>query len=181
MAKRTISVTKLTPVQLQQRLIYTQSELAKYKHQVERYQNDYYYGLIDELKAKNEQLIQQNEDLNNQVALLKEERSLREKLQQENEKLAAERQKLEQQLTDQDSFQPLQAKKEQLETEVAEAAQQLTDLKKELERLTNDEESSIEESAIPAETNEDSSPALSVDHGESSWFVRNLSEKKKKR
>ncbi|MCM3715559.1 hypothetical protein M3202_15950 [Alkalihalobacillus oceani] len=181
MAKRTISLTRLTPVQLQQRLIYTQSELAKYKQQVERYQNDYYYGLIDELQQKNEQLIQQNEELNKQVTLLKEERSLREKLQQENDKLMTERQKLEQQLTDHDSLQPLQEKKQQLETEIAEASQQLADLKKERERLTSEEENTVEESDIPVETNADSSPALSVNQEESSWFVRNLSEKKKKR
>lgn len=54
-SNKTILNTKLTPVQLQQRLIYTQSELNKYKKQVEKYQNDYYYNMIDELKAKESQ------------------------------------------------------------------------------------------------------------------------------
>ncbi|MCM2675026.1 hypothetical protein [Alkalicoccobacillus plakortidis] len=61
--KPTTFRTKLTPVQLQQRLIYTQSELNKYKAQVERYQNDYYYNMIDELKEKEEQWIREKNQM----------------------------------------------------------------------------------------------------------------------
>ncbi|TSB46077.1 hypothetical protein [Alkalicoccobacillus porphyridii] len=53
--------TKLTPVQLHQRLIYTQSELNKYKSQVKKYQNDYYYNMIDELKLKEKQWAKEKE------------------------------------------------------------------------------------------------------------------------
>ncbi|WP_100373477.1 hypothetical protein [Bacillus sp. FJAT-45037] len=56
---QTYSVSKLTPVQLQQRLIYTQSELAKYKQQLERYQNDYHYSLIDQLHLEKKELEEQ--------------------------------------------------------------------------------------------------------------------------
>lgn len=61
--KPTTFRTKLTPVQLQQRLIYTQSELNKYKTQVERYQNDYYYNMIDEFKDKEEKWTQEKKEL----------------------------------------------------------------------------------------------------------------------
>ncbi|MDV2685093.1 hypothetical protein RYX56_11990 [Alkalihalophilus lindianensis] len=49
-------LSKLTPIQLQQRLIYTQSELNKYKKEVDKYQNNYHYSLIDELQEKNKLL-----------------------------------------------------------------------------------------------------------------------------
>ncbi|MFK3937243.1 hypothetical protein ACI2JA_06990 [Alkalihalobacillus sp. NPDC078783] len=61
--KQTSFRTKLTPVQLQQRLIYTQSELKKYKAQVEKYQNDYYYNMIDELKEKEQSWIIEKDEL----------------------------------------------------------------------------------------------------------------------
>ncbi|WP_368503819.1 hypothetical protein AB3N04_16910 [Alkalihalophilus sp. As8PL] len=57
--KQFISVSKLTPVQLQQRLIYTQSELDKHKKLVEKYQNDYHYNLIDQLQEENQLLKEQ--------------------------------------------------------------------------------------------------------------------------
>ncbi len=44
---------------MQQKLIHTQAELAKYKSQVKRYENDYYYGLIDTLQAENSRLTEQ--------------------------------------------------------------------------------------------------------------------------
>ncbi|MEK4565626.1 hypothetical protein MKX54_13240 [Alkalihalobacillus sp. FSL R5-0424] len=61
--KQTSFRTKLTPVQLQQRLIYTQSELKKYKAQVEKYQNDYYYNMIDELKEKEQAWVLERDEL----------------------------------------------------------------------------------------------------------------------
>ncbi|GAF66849.1 hypothetical protein BTS2_3754 [Bacillus sp. TS-2] len=44
--------SKLTPTQLQQRVIHLQSELNKYKALVEQYQNNYHYNLIDTLQEK---------------------------------------------------------------------------------------------------------------------------------
>lgn len=60
--------TKLTPVQLQQRLIYTQSELKKYKAQVEKYQNDYYYNMIDELKEKEQSWLLERDELKQKLS-----------------------------------------------------------------------------------------------------------------
>lgn len=60
--------TKLTPVQLQQRLIYTQSELKKYKAQVEKYQNDYYYNMIDELKEKEQNWLLERDELQQKLS-----------------------------------------------------------------------------------------------------------------
>lgn len=48
--------TRLTTVQLQQRLIHAQAEIAKLKKELERYKNDYHYSMIDELSNENEQL-----------------------------------------------------------------------------------------------------------------------------
>ncbi|MDQ0207859.1 hypothetical protein [Alkalicoccobacillus murimartini] len=66
-SKKTALHTKLTPVQLQQRLIYTQSELNKYKTQVERYQNDYYYNMIDEFKDKEKQWVTEKTELQSEL------------------------------------------------------------------------------------------------------------------
>ncbi|KYG32431.1 hypothetical protein [Alkalihalobacillus trypoxylicola] len=52
--------SKLTPTQLQQRVIHLQSELNKYKALVEQYQNNYHYNLIDTLQ---EQVNQQAETI----------------------------------------------------------------------------------------------------------------------
>lgn len=81
MQKHLISKSKLTPVQLQQRLIYTESELAKYKQIVNKYQNDYHYSLIDQLQAENKQLKKQyanSFDLENKVSELTKKLALAE-------------------------------------------------------------------------------------------------------
>ncbi|BAB06555.1 hypothetical protein P4637_10390 [Halalkalibacterium halodurans] len=54
--RRTLSLERLTPVQLQQRVIHAEAELEKYRIRVKKYENDYYYGMIDELKQENEAL-----------------------------------------------------------------------------------------------------------------------------
>ncbi|WP_156323855.1 hypothetical protein [Bacillus sp. JCM 19034] len=43
-------------IQLQQKLIYYKSELAKYRSKVEQYENNYHYAQLKELKEENEQL-----------------------------------------------------------------------------------------------------------------------------
>lgn len=50
------STTRLTTVQLQQRLIHAQAEVAKLKKELDRYKNDYHYSMIDEFRQDNEQL-----------------------------------------------------------------------------------------------------------------------------
>ncbi|WP_059104012.1 hypothetical protein [Shouchella shacheensis] len=49
------SLKRLTSVQLQQRLIHAQAELDKCQKELSKYQNDYYYQMIDELKEENKQ------------------------------------------------------------------------------------------------------------------------------
>ncbi|MBU7592279.1 hypothetical protein [Metabacillus halosaccharovorans] len=48
--------------QLNQRLIYYKSELAKYKSLVEDYQNNYHYSLLRKLKTENRSLLDQIQD-----------------------------------------------------------------------------------------------------------------------
>lgn len=53
--------TRLTPVQLQQRVIFLQAEVAKYKEKVRNYQENYHYQLLDDLKTENKDLIKKNQ------------------------------------------------------------------------------------------------------------------------
>ncbi|ERN52867.1 hypothetical protein M3689_07420 [Alkalihalophilus marmarensis] len=90
---------RLTPVQLQQRLIYTQSELKKYKLQVEKYKNDYYYNLIDQLKKDKENLeneiqLNNNELFEKESLYNKEINSLKNKLGEAEQKIILLEEKL---------------------------------------------------------------------------------------
>jgi chromosome segregation ATPase len=83
------SIRSLDNVQLRQKLIHLQAELSRYKQVVEKYQNNYHYNQLDDLKndiQKLEALLQQkNEEisqlqkLNNeyeeQIKILVEEKS----------------------------------------------------------------------------------------------------------
>jgi len=53
--------------QLNQRLIYYKSELAKYKSLVEDYQNNYHYSLLRKLKIDNRSLLDQIQDISLQL------------------------------------------------------------------------------------------------------------------
>ncbi|MDQ0255370.1 DNA-binding winged helix-turn-helix (wHTH) protein [Evansella vedderi] len=52
---------KLTPVQLQQKIIHLQSEIGKYKKQINDYQENYHYSLLEELREENKALVDKNE------------------------------------------------------------------------------------------------------------------------
>lgn len=56
-----MSKVKLTPVQLQQKIIHLQSELGKYKKRVKDYQENYHYRLLDELREENMSLVEKNQ------------------------------------------------------------------------------------------------------------------------
>ncbi|WP_078391729.1 hypothetical protein [Shouchella patagoniensis] len=96
------STTRLTTVQLQQRLIHAQAETAKLKKELERYKNDYHYNLIDELTIKNEELQKElldlqhkNEQMENRLTLSitnpKQEEIPIEKSDQQHEQISIEK------------------------------------------------------------------------------------------
>lgn len=53
------STSRLTPVQLHQRLIHAESEITRLTKELNRYKNDYHYNMIDELLTENEKLLEE--------------------------------------------------------------------------------------------------------------------------
>jgi len=53
------STSRLTPVQLHQRLIHAESEITRLTKELNRYKNDYHYNMIDEFLTENEKLLEE--------------------------------------------------------------------------------------------------------------------------
>ncbi|MED4127559.1 hypothetical protein [Shouchella miscanthi] len=64
----TQSTSRLTPVQLHQRLIHAESEIVRLNKELERYKNDYHYNMIDELLAENQDLLKECARLKEQAS-----------------------------------------------------------------------------------------------------------------
>ncbi|AIC95070.1 hypothetical protein [Shouchella lehensis] len=65
----TQSTSRLTPVQLHQRLIHAESEIVRLNKELERYKNDYHYNMIDELLAENKELLDECSRLKEQAPM----------------------------------------------------------------------------------------------------------------
>ncbi|MFS0787270.1 hypothetical protein ABC345_12925 [Shouchella sp. 1P09AA] len=61
------STSRLTPVQLHQRLIHAESEITRLTKELNRYKNDYHYNMIDELLTENERLLEEITALKEQL------------------------------------------------------------------------------------------------------------------
>jgi hypothetical protein len=154
--KQFISVSKLTPVQLQQRLIYTQSELDKHKKLVEKYQNDYHYNLIDQLQEENQ--------------LLKEQIVQTVELENKHKEISRQLENVKEELT----LLNIQYKEAQQNYTIERAT--LVEKIKSLQKTTSQEEDhpSDENAREKMPKDNSSSPIVSGFETESNWFHRSL-------
>jgi chromosome segregation ATPase len=61
------------PLQLQQMVIFLKAELAKYKYEVKKYQDDYHHSLVEALEQDNNQLMNEKNELSEELFRLNKE------------------------------------------------------------------------------------------------------------
>ncbi|MCD8500372.1 MAG: hypothetical protein LRY71_00160 [Bacillaceae bacterium] len=152
-------LSKLDRIQLMQKIIHLQSELTRYKQLVEKYQNNYHYKQVDELKG---QLMEAQEKLGKNAEGIQELMELKEVktlLLEENDTLLKENTMLQEKTSE------LEKKIQQLETENL-------DLKKVKEQQASALKEKAFNSAKPKYLLEkdDDSP--------DSWFLRSIRAQK---
>ena len=166
--------TKLTNVQLQQKIIHLQSELSRYKELVVKYQTNYHYKQMDELNTK---LITLNEQLQEKEAEIananKAKAEIEKHVQQMIDERTSEKEHL---ITLQNENDELKKQVEALTEKISASEKVLVEKEEEVKKLRD------MLSGKPTSTYIASKKRINVENDESedSWFFRTLKQQQKK-